>query len=172
MDARELVETLEAEHTASFAWALACCAYDRSDAEDVLHQAYVRILDGRARFGGRSSPRTWLFGVIWRCAREQHRRATVRRVMSGRVLVDLIVRSVASPADDVLVAAHDAAGVRRALRALSRSQRDVIELVAYHDLTIEQAGGVLGMTASTARTHYERAKRRLGAILERERGIG
>jgi RNA polymerase sigma-70 factor (ECF subfamily) len=170
MDARELVETLETEHAASFAWALACCAYDRADAEDVLQQAYMRILDGRARFGGRSSPRTWLFGVIWRCAREHGRRVMVRRVMSGRVLVDLLARSTMTAADEQLATARDAATVRRALRALSRNQREVIELVAYHDLTIEQAGTVLGMSASTARTHYERAKHRLGTIVERERG--
>jgi len=159
---------LEAEHASSFAWALACCAYDRSDAEDVVQQAYLRILDGRARFAGRSAPRTWLFGVIWRCAREQRRRAMVRRVLSGRVLVELLMRAPASTTDQ-LGSARDAAAIRHALRALSPNQREVIELVAYHDLTIEQAGRVLGMTASTARTHYERAKRRLAVIMPTEK---
>jgi RNA polymerase sigma factor (sigma-70 family) len=168
VDAHALVAMLEAEHAKSFAWALACCAYDRSDAEDVVQQAYLRILDGRATFAGRSAPRTWLFGVIWRCAREQRRRATVRRVLSGRVLVELLSRAP-EPVIDQLGSARDGLTIRRALRALSPNQREVIELVAYHDLTIEQAGRVLGMTASTARTHYERAKRRLAAIIPTEK---
>lgn len=165
MDPRELVAALEQHHDASFAWARACCGGERADAEDALQQAYLKILDGRARFAGRSAFRTWLFGVIRYCAIEQRRRVAVRRVLSGRLAIELVARALSARPDDALAGAGDTSAVRRALRALSRRQREVLELVAYHDLTIEQAGEVLGLSAGTARTHYERGKQRLAARL-------
>jgi RNA polymerase sigma factor (sigma-70 family) len=172
MDQRDLVSLLEAEHHASFAWALACCRYKHDEAEDILQLAYLRVLDGRAHFDGRSQPRTWLFGVIRNVAREQRRRAAIRGALSGRVLVELVTTALAArPPDEALGTERTAAAIRAALAALSPNQREVIELVAYHDLTIVEAGRVLGMTATTARTHYERAKRRLGASLVRERSV-
>lgn len=169
MEHRDVVAALAAHHRASFAWALACCRDDRANAEDTLQQAYLRILDGRATFAGRSSLRTWLFGVIRRCAQEQRRRAAVRDVLSGRVLVELIARAGAARPDAELADARDASDVRRALRALSPRQREVLELVAYHDLTIEEAAGVMGVSAGSARTHYERGKKSLGAALDTAR---
>jgi RNA polymerase sigma-70 factor, ECF subfamily len=166
----DVVAALEAHHAASFAWALACSRYHRANAEDTLQQAYLRVLDGRARFAGRSSVRTWLFGVIWRCAQEQRRRAAVRNALSGRVLVELLSRAVTTAPDDQLADRRDASRVRRALQALSHRQREVLELVAYHDLTIEEAGAVLGVSAGSARTHYQRGKKTLGALLDTNRG--
>src|SRR2546423_11828456 len=61
-------EALELElarlHPAAFGWAMACCAGDRTAAEDALQASYLKILDGRARFDGRASFRTWLFSVV------------------------------------------------------------------------------------------------------------
>ena len=74
MDPTELERLLETLHAKSFAWALVCCGHDRADAEDALQSAYLRILDGRARYGERSSFSTWLFGVIRRTGAEERRK--------------------------------------------------------------------------------------------------
>src|SRR6185295_20378976 len=75
---------LEAElarcHQAAQAWALACCRWAREAAGDVLQASYLKVLDGRAQFEGRSTFQTWLFGVIRRTASEQRRREWMRRV--------------------------------------------------------------------------------------------
>ena len=86
----DLRSDLEALHEASFAWAMCCCRFVRADAEDALHLAYLKVLDGRARFAGRSSFRTWLFGVIRRTAGEVRRRELARRVLTGRIVVDAL----------------------------------------------------------------------------------
>ena len=63
-----------------------------------------------------------------------------------------------------------AAALLRALTRLARRQREVLELVFYHDMTIEQAGQTLGISIGSARVHYQRGKKRLYALLEaRER---
>src|SRR5262249_28180168 len=72
------VTTLEGEierlHPASYGWALACCRFRRQEAEDVLQSAYLKVLDGRACYDGRSSVRTWLFAVIRKTALDARRR--------------------------------------------------------------------------------------------------
>jgi hypothetical protein len=46
---------LEALHPAGFGWALGCCRWDHQEAADVLQAVYVKVLEGKARFDGRSS---------------------------------------------------------------------------------------------------------------------
>jgi RNA polymerase sigma-70 factor (ECF subfamily) len=152
---------LERLHPASFRWALACCSGDREEAREVLQTVYVKVLDGRARFGGEASPTTWLFSVIRRTAAGRRRTGLVRRVLLGR----WARRSPDSPAvpdpHAGLEAAERRARLREALASISERQRQVLDLVFYHDLTIEQAAGVMGIGLGSARTHYERGKRSL-----------
>ena len=77
-----LLDTLKALHADSFGWALACCDWHRQQAEDVLQESYLRVLDGRARFSGRSTEKTWFYGVIRRVAAEI-RRGQARRGFFG-----------------------------------------------------------------------------------------
>ena len=81
MDSDELEFELDRLHKASFGWALRCCAWNPAEAEDVLQIAYLKILEGKARFDGRSSLKTWLFAIIRRTAMEQRRRAFFRDLL-------------------------------------------------------------------------------------------
>ena len=47
METDELRAQLEQLHASSFGWALACCRRDRSDAEEVLQIAYLKVLEER-----------------------------------------------------------------------------------------------------------------------------
>ena len=57
-------EQLEMLHKDCYGWALSCCSQNPQDAEDVLQNVYLKVLDERAKFNGKSSFRTWLFSVI------------------------------------------------------------------------------------------------------------
>jgi RNA polymerase sigma-70 factor (ECF subfamily) len=160
---------LEAElvrhHRAAFGWALACCRWDASAAEDVVQTAYLKILDGRARFGGQSAFRTWLFGVIRRTAAEERRRRTIGRFLP---LSRFNGRDPGADPGDRLSRAESTARLVAALRRLPTRQRELLHLVFYQDLSIAEAADVLGVSLGTARTHYERGKHRL----RRELGEG
>lgn len=166
MQRLDLEAELERHHRAAFGWALNCCGWDRPQAEDVLQTSYLKVLEGRAAFGGRSAFRTWLFGVIRRTAMEQRRRLALRRLVP--------LGSVAGPNEpratgrDPVAALEHSETTRQlmaALDALPGRQRELLHLVFYEDMSISQAAEVLGVGVGTARTHYERGKRRLRELL-------
>lgn len=163
-DTPDLHRLLASHHEASFAWALACARRSRPDAEDVLHLTYEKILSGAARFEGASSFKTWIFGVIWRTAREHARRSIFGRW--GALLTGQEV-SHDEPIDQTLARATDAQVVLAALRTVSPRQQEILHLVFYEDLTIEEAANVLRVSIGTARVHYERGKKSMAEKLRR-----
>jgi RNA polymerase sigma-70 factor (ECF subfamily) len=153
-------------HPASFGWALGCCNGDRGEAEDVLQAAYLKVLDGRARFDGGSAFKTWLFAIIRRTAAERRRRSWMRTLAFGRWLTRRA--DAAPPADPESLACRSEAARRlgASLRALPARQRELLHLVFYQDLSIEEAAQVAGISVGSARTHYHRGKMRLRRLLQ------
>jgi len=159
----ELERGLERLHDRSFAWALACCGGDRQEAEDVLQSTYLKVLDGKARYAGRSSLKTWLFAVIRRTAVSRRRRRLSRRWLLERWGRSQRDRTASERSDARAELSEQADHVRRALGALSRRQRQVLELVFYHQLSLAEAAEILGVSLGTVSSHYARGK----AALER-----
>ena len=165
MERGELEREIERLHDQSWGWALACCARDREAAADALQSAYLRILSGRARFDGRSSIRTWLFGVIRLTALDEARQ-TIRR--ESRTTGSAAAELVADPApgtDALAEQSDESAALLATLGELSPRQREALELVFYHGLTIEEAAQVMHISLGSARTHYDRGKKALASKL-------
>ena len=167
MDRADLELELEHLHPASFAWALACCGRDRAEAEDVLQETYVKIIEGKARFDGQASLKTWLFAVI-RLTAASHWRMRWRREKRFVAQDSASVADDGESAEHRLVHAERTSSLLRAVSRLARRQREMVELVFYHEMTVEQAAEVAGVSVGTARVHYHRAKQRLLQELKRE----
>jgi len=159
---------LESLHAESWEWALTCCARDRDLAEEVLQVAYLRIVSGRARFSGKSSFKTWVFGVIRMTARSERRRAWLWSTRHQRTEAARDVADSAIPADRHVEDDERTVTLARALNRLSQRQREVLQLTFYHDLTVEAAAQVMGVTVGSARTHYDRGKKALARLLTSE----
>jgi len=162
----DLVREVEAMHAASFGWALACCGRRHDDASEVLQQAYCRVLSGQARFDGRSTLRTWLFGVIRVCARERSRWWRLDRLFE----TSPEPASGAVAADERLAVRQQAEALSRALARLAARQREVLHLVFYEDVPVAEAAGIMGVSVGAARQHYDRGKKHLARILDAEGG--
>jgi RNA polymerase sigma-70 factor (ECF subfamily) len=177
---------LEALHPDSYGWALLCCGRDITEAESTLQAVYLKILSGKAVFEGKSSLKTWLFGVIKKTAAERRRRKMLSRLRLVP-LEDLdenaksgVVRSN-SPSTESLADGRRPPDVdayrnemlamfKAELAALPRRQREVLHLVFYQDLTLAEAAEVIGVSVGSVRIHYDRGKKRLKARLI-ERGV-
>jgi RNA polymerase sigma-70 factor (ECF subfamily) len=163
----ELESRLLALHAGSFAWALRCCGGDRSEAEDVLQSTYVKILEGRARYRGDASLKTWLYSVIRRTAADRRR----RRARRERILAWLgaAPSGPARTPEGALERRREGERLERARRGLTPRQGEVIDLVFEHELSISESAAVLGISVGSARTHYDRAKKQLRRELGEDR---
>ena len=162
---------LEALHEGAFGWALSLCGHEPAGAEEVIQQTYLLLVEGGARYDGRSTLKTWLYGVVKNVSRRHHRR--------HRFDLALVSKLGDEPAGAVHdVAAIDAEidaetdrdqirlAVEKAISQLPGRQREVLQLVTYSDFTIKQTAEVLGVSVGSARTHYHRAKLALRSHLE------
>jgi RNA polymerase sigma-70 factor (ECF subfamily) len=164
-DDAALREQLESHHAESFGWAMSCCRHRREEAENVLQIVYVKVLSGRAIFDGRSAFKTWLFSVIRRTAVGERRSEMFRRLL----LHEFFKRTPTSApegAEESVSAAQAQTTLRKALAKLPERQREVLHLVFYDDLTVQEAANVMGVGVGSARTHYERAKKQMRRHLE------
>jgi len=127
-------------------------------AEDVVHEACVRLLDGRCRVDvGRGDLDMLLFGVVRNVAREHRRREST----TGRLLAEVHRRDATA----TQVVAEDVLAVRAALGNLSDTDREVVVLSAYHGCTPAEIARALGTSAVVVRVRLYRARARLRRAL-------
>jgi RNA polymerase sigma-70 factor (ECF subfamily) len=172
MDEAWMRAQLQDLHPQSFGWAMCCCRRDRLAAEETLQRAYLKVLDGSARYTGTGAFKTWFFAVIRKTARDETRRQLVRRLCFGRYAANVENTTNVSRIDCGLENEELRQTLFPALNALPARQREVLQLVFYHDLTLNQAAIIMGVSSGSARTHYDRGKKTLrkslGKLLDQE----
>lgn len=122
-------------------------------AKDVLQQAYLKILEGQAKLKDASKAKTWLFSIIRYTAIDEIRKA-------GKVI------SLTDSYDPVEINEEiDATDYEGIIKHLPEMQREVILMVFYHQMTIAQSAEILQIGLGTARTHYDRGKKKLKELI-------
>jgi len=135
-------------------------------ADDVAAETFLIAFDRRANYDlRRPDARPWLYGIASNLI-ARHRRAENREY---RALARTGVHQVAEGHADRIVVRLDAqsrrAPLAAALAEIAERDRDVLLLVAWADLTLQEASEALGIPAGTARSRLHRARRKLRAAL-------
>jgi RNA polymerase sigma factor (sigma-70 family) len=137
-------------------------------ADDVAAETFLIAFDRRERYDlSRADARPWLYGIASNLI-ARHHRAEVRQY---RALARTATGEVAVSHADRVVNRLDAEAHRgplmAALAKISDGDRDVLLLVAWAELTSEEAGEALGIPAGTARSRLHRARKKLRAAMGR-----
>jgi DNA-binding CsgD family transcriptional regulator len=90
-------------------------------------------------------------------AREEMRRRTFWLKRADGLAIDVADSSL--DIDGQIERNERRIALARAMVCLSKRQQEVLQLVFYHDLTIEDAARVMHISLGAARTHYERGKK-------------
>ncbi|MFT4030553.1 MAG: sigma-70 family RNA polymerase sigma factor [Protaetiibacter sp.] len=132
------------------------------DAADVLAETLLTIWKRRADIPPtRDCARAWMF-VTARNHLMNHARGQARRhALADRLRDNLAGYDEAAPSGD-----DRAELVRDALGALPPEDQELIGLIIWDGFGVAEAGAIMGLSASTSRSRYSRAKARFARALE------
>lgn len=101
--------------------------------------------------------RLWLFGVAANVQRNQHRARTRRSALVRRLMSDPTARNREATGHP----SHAIDAVRDAIEALPSELGELVRLHHWEGFSLAEAATILAIPASTARTRYAAARRRL-----------
>ncbi|MGK5449384.1 RNA polymerase sigma factor [Streptomyces radiopugnans] len=138
-------------------------------ADDLTAETFLIAFRQRSRYDtGRSGARPWLYGIAANLI-GRHRRHEVRSLRAlARTGTDPVADSWTDWVDgaDSRVAAQAASGpLAAALAGLSAGDRHVLLLVAWADLTYQEAADALDIPVGTVRSRLNRARRKVRTAL-------
>jgi RNA polymerase sigma factor (sigma-70 family) len=132
-----------------------------NDADDLLAEVWLQAYTGREGFDAkRGTARAWLFGVA-RNVLAAHWRRELRQPPGAGLPAQGADSDPWLAVDQRLDAAAAAGLLRRALADLPDTERELLLLVAWEELTPAEAAAVVGVPAGTARSRLHRARGRL-----------
>lgn len=138
---------------------------DRSEAEDVVQDAYVRVLQQQSKLAGVVEMRAWLVRIAWNLALDRKRRGRVMQ-MDPEFAEALTGREL--PADVALEERRRMERVLAVMDRLPKLEREALLLSAIEELSTREIAAVLGRTESSVRALLFRARTRLKTRLAGE----
>ena len=140
-----------AEHTPALYLLALRLTGNRSDADDVVQETWVRAARHDDRLHAARSQRAWLAAILINCSREQRR---------GRRTEALADEATHEPSHGTRL------DLESALRALPDGFREVLVLHDVEGHTHEEIASLLGIDSGTSRSQLSRARGRLRQNLE------
>lgn len=136
--------------------ALCLVTRNRHEAEDLVQEAFLRVLERWERPGAIGDPVGYLYRTAMNAFRSGYRRAALALKRGIGVV----------PPDDELERLEGTDWVLATLAPLSRRQRAAVILVDLLGCSSEEAGRMLSLSASTVRVHVARAHAALRQRME------
>lgn len=131
--------------------------------EDAVQDVFVVVHRRAAEFEGRSSVKTWLFGIVVHVARAHRRRRTLDALDDPDAVVD--------PRAESPHARAEAAEARRVLHevldTLDDERREVFVLIELSEMTAPEAAEALGLKLNTVYSRLRAARHDFDAEVER-----
>ncbi len=136
----------------------------RTDAEDVVQDVFVRVLEHRANLPAVREMRVWLVRIAWNLALDRRRRVRPEQ-MDEEFAGELVARDV--PADEAMADVRRMTAVLRQIERLPRDERQVLLLSTTEELETAEVARVMGKSESAVRALLFRARKRLRERMER-----
>jgi RNA polymerase sigma-70 factor, ECF subfamily len=140
---------------------------NKATAEDMISEVFLEIWRSAGKFEGRSQVSTWMLSIA------RFKTLSALRKRSEEELDDGVAEQIEDHADDPetsLAKKDKGALLRECMNALSAEHREVIDLVYYHEKSVDEVASIVGIPAATVKTRMFYARKKLSELL-REQGV-
>jgi RNA polymerase sigma-70 factor (ECF subfamily) len=134
---------------------------DEMAAQDVIGDVFLDVWRQANRFEGRSAVSTWLIAIA------RFKALSLLRKRRDERLDDETAEAIEEPSDDPERTAEKrdkGERLRQCLAALSPEHREVIDLVYYHEKSVEEVAQIVGIPENTVKTRMFYARKKLGEL--------
>jgi len=138
---------------------------DESTAEDLISEVFLDVWRQAGRFEGRSQVSTWLLAIA------RFKSLSAMRKRPDEALDDETAAAIEDPSDDpetALEKKDKGEVLRKCLTALSAEHREIIDLVYYHEKSVEEVAQIVGIPENTVKTRMFYARKKLADLLKAE----
>ena len=138
---------------------------NEATAEDLISEVFLDIWRQAGKFEGRSAVSTWMLSI----ARFKALSALRRR--QDDELDEETAERIEDQADDpetALAKKDKGAVLRQCLSGLSAEHREVIDLVYYHEKSVEEVAEITGIPEATVKTRMFYARKKLSELLKQQ----
>ncbi len=136
---------------------------DASVAEDTISEVFLDVWRQAGRFEGRSAVSTWLLSIA------RFKALSVLRKRTDEELDEDAAAAIPDTADtpEISLQKKDKSAVlRECLTSLTPEHREIIDLVYYHEKSVEEAAQIIGIPENTVKTRMFYARKRLSELLK------
>ena len=136
---------------------------NESTAEDLISEVFLDVWRQANRFEGRSAVSTWLLAI------GRFKALSALRRRPEQELDDEKAVAIEDPADNPEIVAQKkdkSELLRKCLTALSADHREIIDLVYYHEKSVEEVAEIVGIPENTVKTRMFYARKKLGELLK------
>jgi RNA polymerase sigma-70 factor (ECF subfamily) len=139
-----------------------------ASADDAVQDVFVVVHRRLSEFEGRSSLRTWLFGILVRVARD-HRRSRARQHDKAEALAaEASHDGTPTPAD--IAAKREAARIlEELLDQIDEEKREVFVLVELEQMSVADVADALALNVNTAHARLRAGRQQFEAAVARFR---
>jgi RNA polymerase sigma-70 factor (ECF subfamily) len=164
---RELTAAALFHEHAAFAWRLLRrLGVPEHDTDDACQEVFDIVHRRLPAFEGRSSPRTWIYGICVRVAADHRKRAAARREIPSYCPPE---RSVNAHQEDDLAVQEGRVLLDRVLDELEHDKRAAFVLYEIEELSLKELSAALGCPLQTAYSRLQAARREVEDALRRLR---
>ena len=136
---------------------------NEATAEDLISEVFLDVWRQAGRFEGRSQVSTWLLAIARFKALSSLRRRPEEE------LDEAAAEAIEDPSDDPAVALQKkdrSTVLRKCLDALSAEHREIVDLVYYHEKSVEEVAEIVGIPEGTVKTRMFHARKKLAELLK------
>lgn len=140
---------------------------DENDAEDVLQEAFVSAFQNLTSYREDASFGAWLKRIVINKALNQ-----VQRAKKDLMLAEDIKKEASEYELEKTDPIYSVDQVKRAISELPSGFRTVLSLYLFEGYDHKEISEILGITESTSKSQYKRAKDKLKMIIQQEVNYG